>query len=112
MFTKKDLIGVGVSGGKDSIDLLFVLNELGYNIIAITIDEGIKGYRNETIPFVKKLCKKLSIPLHIYSFKEELGKTLDQIVKKKRGMLAVIAAFLEGTCLTRQLGNLGAIILQ
>ena len=84
MFTKKDLIGVGVSGGKDSVDLLFVLNRLGYKTIAITIDEGIRGYRNKTIPFVKKLCKKLDVPLHIYSFKDEFGKTLDQVYKKKQ----------------------------
>ena len=84
MFTKRDLIGVGVSGGKDSIDLLYVLNKLGYNVIAITIDEGIKGYRNKTIPYVKKLCKELNVPLHIYSFKKELGMTLDEIVKNKK----------------------------
>jgi len=84
MFTKKDLIGVGVSGGKDSIDLLYVLYKLGYNLVAITIDEGIRSYRNETIPFVKKLCRELGVPLHIYSFKKEIGKTLDEIVKKKK----------------------------
>ncbi|MEM0372323.1 MAG: TIGR00269 family protein [archaeon] len=84
MMNKKEKIAVGVSGGKDSMALLFLLHKLGYNIKAILIDEGAKEYRGKMIPFVKKLCKRLGVPLHVFTFKKEYGKTLDEIMKTKR----------------------------
>ena len=50
-------IAVGVSGGKDSLALLHILKKISKRnnneIIAITIDEGIEGYRNESLSLVK-----------------------------------------------------------
>ena len=86
MLRRNEKIAVGVSGGKDSMCMLYLLHKMGYNIEAILIDEGIKGYRNKTIPYVEKLCKKLKVPLHIYSFKKEFKNTVDDIVKKKPGL--------------------------
>ena len=86
MFTSKgERIAVCVSGGKDSLSLLNVLKDMHYdNIMCVTIDEGIRGYRSKTIPCVKKLCKRLGVPLHIYSFKDEYGFTLDDAAKNGR----------------------------
>ncbi len=52
------------------------------NVEAILIDEGIKGYRDKTIKDAKRFCKKNKIKLHIFSFKKEFGKNLDDLVKK------------------------------
>jgi uncharacterized protein (TIGR00269 family) len=87
LIDKKDNIAVAVSGGKDSLTVLHILNKLsksmrGLKINAILIDEGIKKYRNITIKDAKAFCKKNKIPLHIYSYKKEFGYTLDQMVKK------------------------------
>ncbi len=81
-------IGVAVSGGKDSIVTLHLINNLfskrpNPEVHAITVDEGIKGYRDESIKAVKKNCNLLNIPLHIVSFKETIGKTMDEIALKK-----------------------------
>ncbi len=80
-----DRVGVALSGGKDSSVLLYVLNKLfgKYEIkfIAITIDEGIAGYRNESIEIAKKLCSDLKIEHRITSYKELLGQTLDSKLK-------------------------------
>ncbi|MFC2016579.1 TIGR00269 family protein, partial [Chloroflexota bacterium] len=45
------------------------------------IDEGIKGYRDNTIKTAKEFCKKNKIKLEIYSYKEEFGMPLDNMLK-------------------------------
>lgn len=77
-----DRIVVGLSGGKDSSVALALLHKFfgdreDITIAAATIDEGIAGYRATTLEQAKQLCKNLGIELHIYSFQEHLGNTLD-----------------------------------
>lgn len=81
-------IGVAVSGGKDSIVALNIIHDVfskrpDIKISAITVDEGIKNYRDESIKYAKKNCKKLGIDHHIVSFKDVIGTTLDKIAKNK-----------------------------
>lgn len=80
-------IAVAVSGGKDSIVALHIINEIfskrtNTKIYAITVDEGIKGYRDESIKYVEKYCKKMGIEHHIVSFEKVIGTTMDKIAKK------------------------------
>ena len=83
-----DHLGVALSGGKDSVTTLCLLKEITSpmkkKLTAITIDEGIKGYKNKTIRNAKEICEKLKVPLHIINFKKEIGFTMDEIMKKKR----------------------------
>lgn len=84
---KNERIAVAVSGGKDSTVALEMLKMLSLNsrnieLFAILIDEGIRGYRPKTIKNARAYCKKNNIPLYIYSYKEEFGLTLDQMVRK------------------------------
>ena len=86
MFREDDVIVVGVSGGKDSLTLLYILNKFEKRfpkskLIAIMIDEGIKGYREEGVKLTKKLTEELGIPLKIFSYKELYGYSLDEIVE-------------------------------
>ena len=79
-------LAVAISGGKDSSALLYLVNKVfgkrrDIEIIAITIDEGIAGYRDESVGIAKRLCKKLGIEHHIFSFKDEFGLTLDEKLK-------------------------------
>jgi len=81
-------IGVAVSGGKDSLVTLHILNKILKNtkteLIAIIVDEGIKNYRDRLIKEAEDFCKKINVPFKIYSFKNELGITMDEIIKKKK----------------------------
>ncbi|MBN1786009.1 MAG: TIGR00269 family protein [Candidatus Methanofastidiosa archaeon] len=83
LMERGDRIVCGVSGGKDSLVLLYLLKKLSekfqFELSALTIDEGISGYRDLSIPFVKKACSDLDIELHIRSFKEEYGYSLDEV---------------------------------
>ncbi|RLJ04586.1 MAG: TIGR00269 family protein [Candidatus Aenigmatarchaeota archaeon] len=87
LLDKKDHVIVAVSGGKDSGSLLYLMSKVfgevrTIKISALIIDEGIKNYRTVGIKKAKELCTDLNIPLHIASFKEEFGKTMDKITKK------------------------------
>ena len=80
-------IGIAISGGKDSIVALHVTNDIfskreKIDIIAITVNEGIKGYRDESISIASENCKKLGIEHHVVSFKDMVGKTMDEIASK------------------------------
>ncbi len=79
-------IAVAVSGGKDSSVVLLLLAEIfgkrrDVAISAITVDEGIAGYRPESIEKVKGLCHSLDVPLTVISFKNEFGVEMDQVSK-------------------------------
>jgi len=81
MINNDELVAVAVSGGKDSLALLDIMKKMSENhnfrIKAITIDEGIPGYRNEALEFVEKFCKKLGVDFKIFSYLELFEMSLD-----------------------------------
>ncbi|MBW3010608.1 TIGR00269 family protein [Candidatus Woesearchaeota archaeon] len=83
LIKKKDKVLVAVSGGKDSIVLLYLLSQK-YKVKALAIDEGIRGYREHTLKVLKDFCEKHSIELTVRSLKGEFGYTLDQIIRKTK----------------------------
>ncbi len=84
LLKKKGKIAVAVSGGKDSMSLLYLLKKFSYNVYALAVDEGILGYRDRTLINMKKFCIKNKIPYKIISFKEKFGQRLDDIVKNNK----------------------------
>jgi len=87
MFKFDDKIAVAVSGGKDSISLLHILAKIERKhpkarLTAITVDEGIKGYRDEALRITAENCKKLDIEHVTISFKELFGYTFDQMIRR------------------------------
>jgi len=86
MFQPNDKIMVAVSGGKDSISLLHILSKIEedfpkVSLCAVTVDEGIKGYRDEALKFAVKNCRKLGVEHFKTSFKDLFGVKLDKLVK-------------------------------
>ena len=81
MLNFDDHLAVAVSGGKDSLSLLHILVKLKRyrpktRLTAVTVDEGIAGYREEAMEIAAKNCRKLEIPHHIVSFKQLYGLRL------------------------------------
>ena len=85
MIKNNELVAVAVSGGKDSLVLLKIINEMAathnFRIKAITIDEGIPGYRNEALEIVEKFCSELDVEHKVYSYKELFDLTLDDALE-------------------------------
>jgi uncharacterized protein (TIGR00269 family) len=84
---KNTTIGVALSGGKDSTVTLYLMHEIfskrpDITLHAITVDEGIKGYRDASLPIARKNCKKLGIEHHIISFQDAVGITMDTIASR------------------------------
>jgi len=85
MIERGDKIAFALSGGKDSTAALYMLRKIfrdrkDLSFFAISIDEGIAGYRDESLKIAKKLCKKLGVKHHVFSFGEEFGKPLSEKV--------------------------------
>lgn len=82
MIKHDELVAVAVSGGKDSLALLNIINQMAathnFRIKAITIDEGIPGYRNEALEIVQTFCAKLNVEHKVFSYKELFDLTLDE----------------------------------
>ena len=114
MLNFDDHLAVAVSGGKDSLSLLHILAKLKRHrpqttLTAVTVDEGIEGYRNEALAAAAENCRRLEVPHHVVSFKELYGFTLDEIVQKTRcGSQAELTACAYCGVLRRKAINIGA----
>ncbi|XP_026478630.1 cytoplasmic tRNA 2-thiolation protein 1 [Ctenocephalides felis] len=88
LFKPGDKVAIAASGGKDSTVLAYVLKVLnerfdyGLNLVLLSIDEGITGYRDDSLETVKKNAEDYQMPLKILSYKDLYGWTMDEIVAK------------------------------
>ncbi|MBD3185401.1 hypothetical protein GF325_01125 [Candidatus Bathyarchaeota archaeon] len=98
MLTSQDKVAMAVSGGKDSIMLLAVLEKLYHNLfehhdrqgrppIIITIDEGIQHYRDESLTMARKACERAGFEHVVFSFEKDFGINLDGMIKKASELL-------------------------
>jgi uncharacterized protein (TIGR00269 family) len=76
-------IAVALSGGKDSATALTVTRRYfarrpNVRLVALTVDEGIAGYRTATITRAQELTESLGIGHRIVRSKDELGVTTDE----------------------------------
>ncbi|MDD1720827.1 MAG: TIGR00269 family protein [Euryarchaeota archaeon] len=104
-------LAVAFSGGKDSAVALYVLNELlaksGTNIVAITVDEGIAGYRDNVLETAALLITQLRIEWKIVSFEQQFGVRIDQV----RDRPCTLCGILRRSLLNRAAKSVGASTL-
>lgn len=87
LIEKADKIVVGVSGGPDSICLLHVLQELGYEVCVAHIHHGLRENANLDEKFVKEFCEARGIPFFVkhVNLKELADKmTIEEAGRKVR----------------------------
>lgn len=86
LFKRGERVALAASGGKDSTVLAHIVTTLnirydyGLELMLLSIDEGISGYRDDSLETVKRNEKTYAIPLHILSYKDLYGWTMDEIV--------------------------------
>jgi len=86
LFSRGDRVAIAASGGKDSTVLAEVLTLLnakydyGLDLFLLSVDEGIVGYRDDSLETVKRNQQTYKIPLKILSYKELYNWTMDEIV--------------------------------
>ena len=76
---------IGLSGGKDSVVLTQILTETfdddpRVKLIALSIHEGIEGYRDESLAACRELAAELDITHETVSYAEEFGVEMDEVV--------------------------------
>ncbi|SAM83979.1 probable NCS6-protein required for thiolation of uridine at wobble positions [Ustilago bromivora] len=87
LFKRGDRVAIGASGGKDSTVLahcMKVLNErydYGLDLFLLSIDEGITGYRDDSLETVKRNQQQYQLPLKVLGYGELYGWTMDDIVR-------------------------------
>ncbi|XP_018329609.1 cytoplasmic tRNA 2-thiolation protein 1 [Agrilus planipennis] len=88
LFKPNMTVAIAASGGKDSTVLAYVLKLLnkkynyGLKLVLLSIDEGITGYRDDSLNTVKQNRDDYEMPLKILSYKDLYGWTMDEIVEK------------------------------
>jgi uncharacterized protein (TIGR00269 family) len=95
-----DTVAVALSGGKDSTALLLVLYALlpaweDVRLVALTVDEGISGYREETVRSADRLARRLGIEHRHLSFADLFGDTLDTLLAGRENPACSICGILR-----------------
>ncbi|KAL1303926.1 hypothetical protein AAFC00_000379 [Neodothiora populina] len=101
LFHRGERIAIGASGGKDSCVLAAVLKTLnerqdwGLDLVLLSVDEGIQGYRDHSLDAVRRNAAELGLPLHIVSYEELYGWSMDQVVAQigKKGNCTYCGVF-------------------
>jgi uncharacterized protein (TIGR00269 family) len=110
-------LAVALSGGKDSSVVLCILVEAlrhrpDLEIVAITVDEGILGYRPKTIERAVELTRRLGVEHRIISFEDEVGKGMDELAQARSDKGAcTYCGVLRRRCMNSLARKLGAEVL-
>ncbi len=83
-YKDRRVVGVALSGGRDSIALCHVIKEAGESVVAINVEHGIRGEASkQDSEFVADFCKERGIKLYSFSvdaptYAKKNGKTIEQ----------------------------------
>jgi len=87
---------VGLSGGKDSVVLTQILKDTfaedpRIELVALSIHEGIEGYRDESLAACEALTADLDLRHEVVSYAEEFGVRMDDVVAEDPENMAACA---------------------
>ena len=93
-------VAAGVSGGPDSVCLLFLLKdicrELGARLYAVHVHHGLRGAEADgDESFVRELCAREQIPLRVFSYDVRERAARERLTLEEAGRLCRYEAFQE-----------------
>lgn len=106
MIQENDSIAIGISGGKDSLTLLYALAGLRefypvhYSLTAVTVD---LGYPDFDLTEIRKLCQELAVPYHIIP--TQIGTIIEK--QNKKNSPCSLCAKLRKGALNQAVAELG-----
>jgi uncharacterized protein (TIGR00269 family) len=106
---------VGLSGGKDSVVLAQILAETfgqdpRVELVALSVHEGIDGYRDESLAACRELTADLGIAHEVVSYDEEFDVRMDEVVEEDPHDMSACAycGVFRRDVLSRYAADLGA----
>jgi len=112
LINNDDAVVCAVSGGKDSLTCLYIVDKFfrkrGVEVKALLINEGIKGYRNETLQDAEKFCRAHDISLRVVEVQKEFGRTLDAYLKKTKLMPCTACGIFRRYLINKYAREMGA----
>ena len=106
---------IGLSGGKDSVVLTDILHDIferdpRIELVALSIHEGIEGYRDASLEACEELTADLGIRHEVVSYAEEFGIEMDDVVEDDPEGMAACAycGVFRRDILSRYADRLGA----
>jgi uncharacterized protein (TIGR00269 family) len=113
LIVQGDHVAIALSGGKDSTALLMILAKIlptlgPVRLSAITIDEGIAGYREDTVRSADTLVARYGLPHLTVSFPELFGGTLDTFLKGREPEACSVCGILRRKALNIAVERTGA----
>lgn len=108
-----DHVAIALSGGKDSTALLMILSKIlpdvgPVRLTAITIDEGISGYREDTVHSADMLVARYGLPHLTVTFPELFGGTLDTFLSGRETEACSVCGILRRKALNVAAERAGA----
>ena len=106
---------IGLSGGKDSVVLTSILHDVfdrdpRVELVALTIHEGIEGYRDASLEACLDLAGELGIEHEVVAYEEEFDLRMDDVAREDPEGMAPCAycGVFRRDLLERYAGELGA----
>ncbi len=78
-------MAIGVSGGVDSMCLLYWLHEIGADIVCLHVNHKLRPEADIETKYVQDVCKQLNIPCHVFVWNGDKPKSgLEAAAREKR----------------------------
>lgn len=99
--TQETELLVAVSGGKDSLALWNILNNLGFRTKGIHVDLGIPGFSEASIDAVLEFAKSRNLTWTTCSLKEVFGWSIEEIRPRTRRSICSVCGAIKRQLLNR-----------
>jgi len=109
---KSDKIIVALSGGKDSVSVIYIMKKLGYNVSGLMIDLKLGKWSEIHNEKMIAFCEANNIPLTIVDLKKELGQGIcfiKAVLKKQKNLTGcTVCGIIKRWILNKWAKKLGA----